>query len=149
MTTENKTLLIESQYAGTIQYYARMLHHGKVLVEKYEHFQKATYRNRCYIAMPDGKMRLSIPMEKGRSHRRTIKDMKISYEWDWQKHHWNSFMAAYRSSPYFEYYEDDLQPFYTNKMVYLMDFNQQLCDFVLNAINAQTLIDIQYTQEFE
>ncbi len=149
MITEKKTLLIESQYAGNIHYYARMLHHGKVLMERHEHFQKASFRNRCYIAMPDGVMRLSIPMQKGRSNRRTINEMKISYEWDWQKHHWNSFMAAYRSSPYFEYYEDDLYALYTRKMVYLLDFNEHICHFVLEAINAKSLIDIQYTEEFE
>ena len=149
MITEQKTLLIESQYAGNIQYYARMLHHEKVLIEQWEHYQKASYRNRCYIAMPNGPMRLSIPLVKGRQSRRTIKEMKISYEWDWQKQHWNSLTAAYRSSPYFEYYEDDLEPFYSQKMVYLMDFNRQLRDFILKAINAQSMVNISYTDRFE
>ncbi|MEZ4883107.1 MAG: WbqC family protein [Chitinophagales bacterium] len=149
MTTENKTtLLIESQYVGNIHYYARLLHHGKVLIEQCEHFQKATYRNRCHIAMPDGQLRLSIPLKRGRSQRQTMKDMKISYDEEWQKHHWNSLKSAYRSSPYFEYYEDDLLPIYTQKMVYLMDFNQHLNNFILTALHAQNLIEITFTEEF-
>ncbi|MFK7903966.1 MAG: WbqC family protein [Chitinophagales bacterium] len=149
MIVENRTLLIETQYAGNLHYYARMLHHGKVQIEQYEHFQKASYRNRCYIAMPDGPLRLSVPVVKGRAKRRIVKEMKISYDWEWQRHHWNSFMSAYRSSPYFEYFEDDLRPLYEKKMDYLIDFNLQLDDFVITAINAQDDIQIERTPKFQ
>ncbi len=150
MKLDERTLLIESQYAGSIHYYARLLHHRKVLIEQYEHFQKATYRNRCYIAMPNGKLRLSIPLEKGRQQRRNMRDMKISYDWDWQKLHWNSLTSAYRSSPYFEFYEDDLSPFFLEKKTtYLMDFNEALRHFIIDAINVGREIKLERTSRFE
>lgn len=150
MKLDERTLLIESQYAGSIHYYARLLHHRKVLIEQHEHFQKATYRNRCYIAMPDDKLRLSIPLEKGRQQRRSMKDMKISYDWDWQKLHWNSLTSAYRSSPYFEFYEDDIAPFFLEKKItYLMDFNDELHRFIMDAIHVGKQVKLERTTHFE
>lgn len=140
------TLVIETQYLGTVQYYARLLHHKNVLIEQAEKFAKSTYRNRCYIATADGELRLSIPLFNGKDQRKTIKDIKISYDHAWQRLHWHSLTAAYRSSPYFEFYEDDFYPFYHKKFTYLLDFNQQLCALILKALQAD--VDINYTQKF-
>lgn len=141
------TLIIESQYLGSIHYYARLLHHKTVWIEQEEHYEKGTYRNRCHIVMPDGLLRLSIPLEKGKHQRRPMKDIRISYNDNWQKLHWRSLETAYRSSPYFEYYEDDFQPFYTKKYDYLIDFNQKLCTLILGLLEEK--ISLSFTNSFE
>lgn len=144
-----KTLLIESQYLGSIHYFARLLHHGQVLIEKQEHYMKASYRNRCYIAMPTGKLLLSVPLQKGRNkqRRRCMKNVKIAYSYKWRKQHWKSLAAAYRSSPYFEFYEDDFEPFFQKKYTYLFDLNEELTHLILGLLQAD--VQINYTQAFE
>mgnify|MGYP006258876379 FL=1 len=142
-------LLIETQYVGNIQYYARMLFHSNVLIEQHEHFLKSTYRNRCYIAMPDGKLRLSVPLVDGKQQRKQMKDIKISYTEPWQKLHWNSLATAYRSSPFFEYYEDDLAPLYEKKEKYLLDFNDKIRDKILELLQIEDKIAFSKTKKFE
>ena len=59
--------------------------------------------------------------------------MQISYDENWQRTHWQTIVSAYNSSPYFEYYQDELYPFFESKTKYLLDYNlqihEQLCDF--------------------
>ncbi len=148
--TSTATLLIESQHVGNIHYYARMLYHGKVLLEQEEHWLKASYRNRCYIALPDGALRLSVPIEKGRQQRRPLKDIKIAYTHRWRSLHWTSLCTAYRSSPYFEYYEDDLAPLYEQKFTYLVEFNQAINQQILSLLQiSESDLQITPTQTFQ
>lgn len=142
-----RPLLIETQYLGSVHYYARLAYHQQVVIEQQEHFIKSTYRNRCYIATADGKLRLSVPLLKGRGLRKTIKDVKISYDHAWQNLHWHSLETAYRSSPYFEFYEDDFRPFYEQQFTYLLEFNQQLCQLVLDLLQVE--VKVKYTTSFQ
>ena len=62
--------------------------------------------------------------------------MKISYDDNWRKIHWKSLEAAYRSSPYFEFYEDDFYPFYHDKKYdYLIDLNWDLEQKIIELLN--------------
>jgi hypothetical protein len=104
--------------------------------EMYDNFQKQTYRNRAYICTDRGKLMLNIPIEhvgKGQG-RQKYKDIKIDYDENWQRQHWRTLETAYRTSPYFEYYEDDIAPLYHQKHPFLLDFNLKLievfCDFL-------------------
>ncbi|MBN4051261.1 WbqC family protein [bacterium AH-315-M05] len=120
--------LLSTTYLGPIQYYLKLLEYPSILFEHYEHFEKQTYRNRCCIYGANGKLNLIIPIQHT-GDRIAIKDVKISYDSDWQKLHWRSIQAAYRSSPYFEYYEDDFAPFFAKKYpahAGLIDFNEAL-----------------------
>ena len=117
--------LLSTAYLGPIQYYLKLLEYPSILFEHYEHYEKQTYRNRCCIYGANGKLNLIIPVQHT-GDRITIKDVKISYDSDWQKLHWRSIQAAYRSSPYFEYYEDELAPFFTKKYKLLIEFNEAL-----------------------
>src|SRR5690606_42130887 len=99
---------------------------GEILLEKQEHFPKQTYRNRCLIQSPNGRLALSIPVPKGSGEHTAYKDIRISRHQPWQKIHWRSQEAAYRSSAFFEFYEDELAPFYEKRFDFLFDFNEQL-----------------------
>ena len=118
-----------------------------VLVDREEHFPKQTYRNRAHIYSPDGVLALTVPVVKGSKTHTKVKDVKISYDFNWQRLHWLSLEACYRSSAYFEYYEDDLAPFYQNKYPYLFDYNEQLLQFILKSIKLK--IAFKYTESYE
>ncbi|MEC3879872.1 WbqC family protein [Parapedobacter sp. 10938] len=95
-----------------------------VQLERFEHYTKQTYRNRTSIYSANGKLDLIIPVQHGSKSHTAMKDVRISYEAEWQRLHWASLQSAYRSSAYFEYYEDDFAPFYQQRFKWLFDFNE-------------------------
>lgn len=113
-------------YAGNISYYGSLKNAANPVFEKHEHYIKQTYRSRCTVYGANGKLDLIIPVEKGKQGHQAMKDVKIAYQQDWQRLHWKSLESAYRSSPYFEYYEHKFIPFFENKTEYLVDFNLKL-----------------------
>ena len=135
-------------YLPPVQYFT-MLNKYKpgIWIEAAEHFPKQTYRNRANIYSPDGVLALTVPVVKGSKAHTAIKDVRISYDFNWQRLHWLSLQACYRRSAYFEYYEDDLASFYENKFPFLFDYNEHLLHFILKAIKLT--IPLNYTQSFE
>ena len=134
--------LLPTAYLAPISYYEILLNHPNCTVEHYEYFVKQSIRNRCDIYSANGKLRLTIPKQKKGSSKTIIKDIKISYKENWQKDHWNSIISSYNSSPYFKYYKDDLLPFFKQKEIFLIDFNNKLqaaiCSILKKGGNVQT-----------
>ena len=118
-----------------------------ILIEREEHFPKQTYRNRANICSPDGMLALTVPVIKGSKNHTKIKDVKISYDFNWQRLHWMGLQACYRRSAYFEYYEDEFAGFYENKETFLFDYNEQLLQLLLKLIKIKT--PITYTESYE
>jgi len=116
-------------------------------MERQEHFPKQTYRNRANIYSPDGVLALVVPVIKGSKNHTKIKDVKISYDFNWQRLHWLSLQACYRRSAYFEYYEDEFSAFYEKHFPFLFDYNEQLLQFILRAIKLP--LSPGYTQSYE
>lgn len=98
----------------------------EILLEKHEHFPKQTYRNRCHIHSPNGLLALTVPIQHGSGQHSSVKDIRISRHQPWQKTHWRSLEAAYRSSAFFEFFEDELARFYEQDFRFLFDLNEQL-----------------------
>ena len=132
-----QSILIETQYWGSIDYFRLMAKHPAIVIEQYEHFVKASFRNRCHIATPNGLLVLSVPIKSGRNIRKITKDVEIFYEMPWQKLHWQSLCSAYRRSPYFEYYEDELQPFYEKKYKFLLDYNMAQLEWLNDTLELE------------
>ncbi len=129
------TVYLSSAYLAPVQYYAKLFQYNKVYVEQWDNYVKQTYRNRCVIAAADGPLALTIPTEKSDSPKCLMKDVRISDHGNWRHVHWNALVAAYRHSPFFEYYADDFRVFYERKFPFLWDFNQQLCSLVCDLID--------------
>lgn len=126
MKPENPTAILSSAYLAPVNYYSCLKNYPNCLIEKHENFIKQTYRSRCDIYTPNGVKTLSIPLVK-REHRQSIKDIRISYDYDWQKLHWRTLESSYRRSPFFEFFEDDFYPYYHDKKFdFLIDLNEAL-----------------------
>jgi len=135
-------------YLPPVEYFTIMNNYkADILLEKEEHFPKQTYRNRANICSPDGILTLTVPVIKGAKNHTKIKDVKISYDFQWQRLHWMGLQACYRRSAYFEYYEDDFAPFYENKEIFLFDYNQQLLQLLLKLTKIKT--QLTYTETYE
>ena len=133
-----KTVL-SSVYAGNLMYYSVLAKSSQVYIDGFENFHKQSYRNRCVISSPNGPLKLIIPII--RISKNIVKDVKIDNHQNWRKIHWKSLESSYRSSPYFEFYEDEFKPFYFEKKIeYLLDFNQQINLVLLRCLNMDTEI---------
>ncbi len=117
------SVVMECEFFPTIPWYMEYKKHDQVIIEQYEHFVRTSYRNRAYVAGPNGTICLSVPLQGGRNQRIVMKDLKVCNEEDWQLLHWKTIATCYRRSPYFEYFEDDIYPFFKTKFDYLMDAN--------------------------
>ena len=126
--------LLPTAYFGPISYYAILLQYPNCNIELHEHFIKQSIRNRCDIYGANGKLRLTIPKQRKGSDKTIIKEIHISYKQNWQKEHWNAIVSAYNSSPYFEYYKDELQPLFEEKEEYLTSFNNKLQIVILSIL---------------
>jgi hypothetical protein len=140
------SVLLSTAYLGTIQYYSKLLGYKRIIIENQENFTKQSYRNRCDIYGANGKLSLTIPVKKGRTIKTPINELEIDYTEEWQKNHWRSIESAYRHSPFFEYYADDLLPFYKSEIKYLTEFNNGIQKVILHAMEVYP--DIQYTKEY-
>lgn len=132
-------------YFAPVAVYAAMFSSDKIVFEQHENFVKQTIRSRCEIYGANGKQLLSVPVEKRRNHI-PIMDLQISYKEDWQKIHWRSIVSAYRNSPYFEYYTDELQPVFETKTELLFDLNMSLHKIIMKLLKAE--INYEFTETY-
>lgn len=124
------TALLQTSYFGPVQWYQKLYRYDRCLIEQYDSYQKQTYRNRCLIATANGVQALTVPVEHPAaltSHLSPlVKDLRISDHNQWRRNHWNALQSAYSESPFFEYYADDIRPFFEQKYDYLVDFNEAI-----------------------
>lgn len=125
------TAILPLFYLPPVGYFSLLQNLGEdFLIEKHEHFAKQTYRNRASIYSPNGKLDITVPVVKGAKVHTKMKDVRISYGFNWQRLHWLSLESCYRSSAYFEFYEDELSHFYTKKFDFLFDYNLSLLEWL-------------------
>ncbi|SCW47838.1 WbqC family protein [Mucilaginibacter sp. NFR10] len=135
-------------YLPPVDYFVQLnTYKPDILIEREEHFPKQTYRNRANIYSPDGVLALVVPVIKGSKNHTKVKDVKISYDFMWQRLHWQSLQACYRRSAYFEFYEDDFAPFYEKQITYLFDYNEELLNLLLKLAKIKT--ELNYTDEYQ
>ena len=132
-------ILVQPSYFASISTYVAIANASKVSFEINDNFQKQTNRNRMYIYSPNGLQMLNVPIKhSGEIHQKT-KDIRIENDFNWQKQHFKSLEAAYRSSPFFEYFEDQLLPIFTKKHTFLLDLNFETTSFIYSSLRLNNV----------
>ena len=135
-------------YFSPISQYAFINKTNEVIFELEDNFQKQTYRNRCYIYGANGKLSLNIPVKHTKTDgRKKTKDTLVENNFPWQDQHYKSLKSAYQSSPFFEFFEDDLAVLFNKKYVYLVDLNIDTYLFVTDALQLSQ--SYSKTKEYE
>ena len=137
-------VLLSSTYFGPIQWYQKLNRYDECLIERHESFIKQTYRNRMIIPTTNGPLALTIPTNHDISL--SMKDIRISDHANWRHVHWNALLSAYGESPFFEYYQDDIRPFYEKKYEFLFDFNMETTEKMIELLDIRPKISI--TEEY-
>ena len=144
------TALLQTTYFGPLQWYQKLYRYDHCLIEQYDTYQKQTYRNRCIIATANGLQALTVPVEHEtlniKHETLKVKDLRISDHNNWRRIHWNALQSAYSESPFFDYYADDIHPFFEKKYEFLIDFNEAIRQKVCELLDIHP--DVSYTSDF-
>ncbi|MCX6206009.1 MAG: WbqC family protein [Bacteroidetes bacterium] len=142
-------ILTDIQYFGTVNWYKMLFRFSNIQFEQYETYQKMSFRNRCMIVGSNGLINLSVPLEKGRSQKLLMKDVRISYSENWQEQHWRSITSCYGNSPFFEFYEESLRILFETRHTYLIDLNWQTFEWVTKRLKFEAPLERtdQYLEE--
>jgi hypothetical protein len=128
-------ILIHPNYFPNIHQFTQIIKADIILFEASDNYQKQTFRNRTYIYGANGKLGLFVPVIHTHNNRELFKDVKISYDSNWMDLHLKSLQSAYRSSPYFEYFEDNFVKLYSEKEKFLVDFNIKCIKLISNLLD--------------
>jgi len=135
-------ILINPNYFPNIHQFTQIIKADNIIFEVSDNYQKQTFRNRTYIYGANGKLGLFIPVIHTHKKRELFKDVKISYESNWMDLHLKSLQSAYRSSPYFEYFEDDFIKLYSEKEKFLADFNIKCIRLISSLLDLDLVYKI-------
>lgn len=117
-----------------------------VYIEACEHYVKQSWRNRCRFYAADGAQTLNFPVCH-EDFGKPISQMRIDWKTDWLTRHERAIISAYRTSPYFEYYQDELFAILDSRPELMLDFNTQILKFFLRKTGIPA--DIRFTSEWE
>lgn len=140
------TSLLSTAYFPPIAYFAAIANSSQVIIEAEEMYQKQSYRTRCHIPSGNGLLVLTIPaMRVDGVHKSPLKEVRIDYSKPWLIQHKRALEAAYRSSPFFEYYQDDLFAILDKKESYLLDLNTALTRKIMELIGLKDTLRFSET----
>ena len=140
MNNITSDIVLSSVYAGNIDYYSSLIASKSAIIDIHEFFRKQSYRNRCVIAGANGPLNLIVPIQRG-SGKTKVKDIKIDHSQNWKKIHWKSLESAYRTSPYFEYYEHLFYPVYNeDNLKFLVDLNDKMAEIILSCLKFEKTV---------
>ena len=139
-------VLLVTSYWPNLHYFFYVLNASIINIEQFDNYSKQSYRNRTQILSANGVLNLSIPIKKNKSEK-VVNAIEISYKEDWQKNHWRAITSAYKNSPYFDFFEEDLKVFYSNKYNLLIDYNTDQIKFIIKVLKQKK--NIQLTKQYE
>ena len=139
---EDKTILLSSTYFGPVQWYQKLNRH-RCVIEQHDNFVKQTYRNRCVIASANGPQTLTVPTERYDGLKCPMRDIRISDHGNWRHLHWQALVSAYGETPFFEYYADDLRPYFEERRWdYLLDFNLDIMHTLCSLLDIRPTLSL-------
>lgn len=134
--------LVSTAYLPPISYFSIIASHGNVTIENCENYIKQTYRNRCNILSSHGIQVLTVPVLRATVHKVKINEVRIDYSKRWQQVHLRAMIAAYKSSPYFDYYFDDIEKLICEDHEFLGELNMSLLSAILKMLRLDAGISL-------
>lgn len=129
-------MILHTTYFGSVDWYAQIVRSQEpVTIDGKERFVKQTERNHCLIATANGVQKLTVPVTLPSGGKTPICDVRISDHGNWRHLHWQALSSAYGMSPFFDYYADDIRPFFERKWEYLFDYNYEIAQKMMELVN--------------
>jgi len=140
-------ILLSTAYLAPVEFFSAISLADHIFIESKENYLKQTYRNRCYILSAHGPQLLSVPVYLGSIHKTPIRDIRIDYSKRWQQVHLRAMTASYNSSPYFEYYFENIETIISKDHEFLFDLNLELMELILKFLKYK--LTVSPTSDFE
>jgi hypothetical protein len=140
-------ILLSTAYLPPVEYFSLISQAEEVFIEKEENYLKQSYRNRCYILTAHGPQLLTVPVYLGSIHKTPLKEIRIDYSKRWQQVHLRALIASYNSSPYFQFYFEEIEKIISGNYDFLIDLNFELTEKILKML--QMKVKLGFTERFE
>lgn len=131
-------MVLSTAYCPPVSYFS-VLRQGGVTLEKYENYQKQSWRNRCNILTANGVEALQVPVRHkesvvrdGHDASRLVSEVLVDYSKGFMTRHKRAIDSAYMSSAYFEYYRDEFFSVLDSQPQKLWDLNLGVINFLLD-----------------
>ena len=138
-------IVLHTTYFGSVNWYRQLLSTDEIVyIDAQENYVKQTSRNRCEIATANGKQILTVPVNV----KVPVKNVLVSEHGNWRHQHWEALKSAYGMSPFFDYYQDDIRPFFdeetfrANNWQRLFDYNLAIMRKMLDLIGVKKEIKL-------
>ncbi|MBR9756482.1 MAG: WbqC family protein [Algicola sp.] len=140
-------ILIHPTYFPSIAHFVAMVKADTVVFEMADNFQKQTLRNRTYIYAANGRLLLNVPVVYTQKNRQRYREVKVFNDENWQRNHWKSLLSAYSTSPFFEFYSDELAPLFKKEFTNLMELNLETIRLICDCLQLD--LNVAETTDFE
>ena len=141
-------MLIETQYLPSLEFFCAIQKVDEIQIEVCEHFVKQSYRNHALIKAANGVEKLIVPLT-AKGNRVVMKDVRIDVSQNWQNNQWRTIESAYRKSPYYEHYADDLRKVLFKDHTYLVELNFELLSVMFRWLGWSKKITPTQTYQTE
>jgi len=140
-------ILLSSAYLPPAVYFSLISGADEIIIEREENYIKQSYRNRCYILSAHGPQLLTVPVYLGSQHKEVVKDIRIDYSKRWQQVHLRAMISSYNSSPYFEFYFENIEKIISKNHEFLLDLNTELIQMVSEILRLKK--PLSFSSHFE
>lgn len=134
-------LVIESQYFPPVILFKKSISFSNIKIDVYEPWRKMSFRNRCVVVGSNGIINLSIPVLEGREQKKLLKDVWIDNRKPWQSQHWKTITSCYKRSPWFDFFEPELDKLYRQPVELLRDWNRTCLGWVIGKLGLSISVD--------
>ncbi len=140
------TPLVTTAWLPPVQWWAHACAAGAIVIDAHEHYAKRSWRNRAHLAGPNGLIRLSIPLRKGKNRQMPIRAVQIAWDRDWAHAAWKTIRSAYGRAPFFEHYADELEVLFAERRELLFDYNLMWIEAIRALLGLS--LDIRLTDRW-
>jgi len=127
-------LLVESQYFPPVTLFRMSIQFSDINIDEYDSWRKMSFRNRCVVVGGNGPINLSIPVVEGREQKKPLKEVLIDNRKRWQLQHWRTIVSCYNRSPWFSFFEPELEALYRQPANLLSDWNRTCFEWVTKKL---------------
>lgn len=138
--------VLSTAYFAPVAYYALLFHEQDIVIEAHENYNKQSYRNRMFIGTNQGPLALSVNVEKGYETKSPIQEVRLSSHGDWLHQHEIALMSNYGSSPFYEYYIDDILEVLRSEEQTLFGLNEKIRERICELIGFSA--KVRYSDQY-
>ncbi len=135
--------ILPSTYLPSVEHFSHIVK-GDYIIDLGEHYIKRSERNRAEIMTANGVMQLTVNIRQANRPRTPMSLIEIDYSKRWQHQHWMAIVSAYKSSPFFDYYADYLEPIFNTQYSHLTELNTALTEEILRLLGKPSKLNVSH-----